>query len=199
MFISGIPHRTDWADALIAEYAPGWRCTFYLPKTPGKVRNGVRGHARVNSRHIEIMVSRLDRTAQNLWIVLHEIAHAVHEIRRPGYYRTHKSKHPPEFWRIALSLYRRHPEVLEHAATHEYIVGRKYIVKHTGDAKGAALLQERRERNRKHREANKWFAKWRAIPREDRESMGNDFDEWKAQQLYKPFMRSTLRRRLAVG
>jgi hypothetical protein len=138
MYISGIETRAAWADDLLRKHAPpGWSITFYLPKT-GVARRGTFGHAKGNARRIELATSNAADVMEHRWVVLHEIAHAIHmEPRRnaSGYMDPRKQPmrgtrcdhHPFEFWRIAIHLYVQYPGVMEYAARHEYKRGRKLI------------------------------------------------------------------------
>lgn len=136
MYISGVKHRVEWVDDLVRAHAPeGWTCDLYLPKR-GKMRTGVYGHADMREKRIEICVSDLTQTPENLWIVLHEIAHAIHEASptyaEPEIVRGRSRRgsiHPPEFWDIAIVLYEIHA-VMSVAVRKEYKIGIKRIKAH---------------------------------------------------------------------
>lgn len=136
MYISGIKHNVEWVDSLLRKLAPdGWTCDLYMPKR-GKPRTGVYGHANWDTKMIEICVSALEPTSENMWVVLHEIAHAIHaasstfvrpEVVRGRYRRG--SLHPREFWDIAIVLYESY-DVMDFAVKREYKVGIKRIKAH---------------------------------------------------------------------
>lgn len=137
LYISGIKTPCDWAEMLVAQHAPeGWDIHIYLPKR-GKKRTGVYGHASWPRKLIEVRLSTTDDTDMNVWIVLHEIAHAIHRASptwkdppiTPSGRRQRGSVHPPEFWDIAITLFEKHG-VMNTALNNEYMVGRKRIRGH---------------------------------------------------------------------
>lgn len=128
MYISGNLTHALWADTLAARYAPGWVVDLYTPLR-GKPRKYVYGHANLTDRRIELCVTSPEQTPELLWVVLHEIAHAMHadspEYVRPVRVRgrfPRNSLHPPEFWKLAIPLYVRYG-ALDFAAVREYRIG----------------------------------------------------------------------------
>lgn len=136
MYISGVKTPCDWATELVERHAPGWTIDIYLPKK-AKARSNYWGHAIPSSKKIELCLSNVEQTDKHVWIVLHEIAHAIHH-RSPRYVeppinpsgrRKRGSVHPEEFWDIVIALFERY-EVMDEAEKREYGIGIKRIKKH---------------------------------------------------------------------
>lgn len=122
-----------WADLLVEQHAPyNWAVEIYLPKTDRASKTRCYGHADCGRKLIQLCCANTEPTNLHTWVVLHEIAHAIHFHSRWYKPRRKYAKgrrfdhHPLEFWKLAVVLFDEY-DVLGVAVEREYKKGQKFI------------------------------------------------------------------------
>lgn len=118
-----------WA-TFLAEYHNVRGTNFRFRLYQSKRTNCAYGCAYIAQKLIEIHTNNLNENADNVFCVLHELAHLIRGKTGKTRGDTHQIvRHDEEFFRIAAKLYADYGEsVLDYATVHEYPRGRKYMV-----------------------------------------------------------------------
>lgn len=111
----------DWAIDTFKRLAPPkWKLNFYVTRGYRRGVCSIRRSVTGELIHTVSVTCPDDKcTVANLWVLLHEIAHA-----RAGLH----NKHNRHFWSVAINLYEMYGRnVLEYAGANDYATGRQYI------------------------------------------------------------------------